>query len=200
MTAAIWIWSFLLFVAGWKFSVFFFFFFFQRKNRYKQPSFRITMSMAHGLGNEPSRPFEHKFEEVVFGLKTPETRSFKPNWFNEYCWLEYSIAQEAAYCFVCRKFSTSAGTFITKGFKNWKNAKGKGAGFDLHAASSVHIQSARDKAESELRIRSSSTIGISLSKQEIKDNRYYLQTVIEVSHALVSFDTLYYYDDSYYLL
>lgn len=31
--------------------------------------------------------------------------SFKPKWFDNYKWLEYSVAKNAAFCFACRCFT-----------------------------------------------------------------------------------------------
>ncbi|XP_076323598.1 uncharacterized protein LOC143232282 [Tachypleus tridentatus] len=34
-----------------------------------------------------------------------QSRSFKKNWHDHHSWLEYSVAQDAAFCFACRLFS-----------------------------------------------------------------------------------------------
>jgi len=65
-------------------------------------------------------------------------RCFRPEWYQEFPWLEYSHSRQAAFCFYCRHFAkhnastTSGGTvdiaFIKKGFDNWKKALEKQRG------------------------------------------------------------------------
>lgn len=51
-----------------------------------------------------------------------QKRSFNASYFNEHNWLEYSIQNDALYCFPCRNFSTNdnEGIFSKIGFRNWK--------------------------------------------------------------------------------
>ena len=48
-------------------------------------------------------------------------RSFNPDWFKNYDWLEYSVERDAAFCFPCRHFSTGSGraedTFTREGLE-----------------------------------------------------------------------------------
>ena len=47
-------------------------------------------------------------------------RSFNIEWYKEFSWVEYSISKDAAYCFVCRHFSTGKTDFNE--FRCWSNA------------------------------------------------------------------------------
>ncbi|KAG2628560.1 hypothetical protein PVAP13_3KG382227 [Panicum virgatum] len=58
----------------------------------------------------PFKPFSHQFKKRKIGTRD---RSFNPIWLHHYHWLEYSIKNDAAFCFVCYLF---------------KNKKGKGKG------------------------------------------------------------------------
>ncbi|XP_076372870.1 uncharacterized protein LOC143257723 [Tachypleus tridentatus] len=53
------------------------------------------------------------------------SRSFNKNWRDQHSWLEYSVTQDAAFCFACRLFShthlSKTEKFFThEGFWNWK--------------------------------------------------------------------------------
>ncbi|XP_063590423.1 zinc finger MYM-type protein 1-like [Penaeus indicus] len=54
---------------------------------------------------------------------------FQKKWYSTYDWLEYSVENDAMYCFYCRIFGTLVGCaetpFIKEGSRNWKNALGK---------------------------------------------------------------------------
>ena len=71
----------------------------------------------------PTQPKGHKFPQSL------DKRSFQPNWFRKYSWLEYSVAKNRAYCFYCylfkhdhihEKFCHDA--FTKAGFSQWKNS------------------------------------------------------------------------------
>ena len=56
-------------------------------------------------------------------------RRFNIHWYDRFCWLEYSVKRDAAFCFACRKFGrrvdhTKETTFTISGFKGWKRAVG----------------------------------------------------------------------------
>ncbi|CAD6270705.1 unnamed protein product [Miscanthus lutarioriparius] len=67
-----------------------------------------------------------------------QSRGFVGSWFDQFDWLEYSVAKDAAYCFYCYLFKPqqagfhSNDTFTKVGFRNWKNAKDS---FKEHAQS-----------------------------------------------------------------
>ncbi|XP_078438347.1 uncharacterized protein LOC144708786 [Wolffia australiana] len=87
-------------------------------------------------------PFQPRLSKYPVDLKT--CRSFSASWFQRFAWLEYSIANDNAFCFVCYLFSLSKQTarsssqFITCGFKQWKNALEKNKGLIKHNNSIDH--------------------------------------------------------------
>ena len=36
-----------------------------------------------------------------------KARSFNPDWFKLYLWLEYSVSKDAAFCYACRLFGAA---------------------------------------------------------------------------------------------
>ncbi|KAL5481387.1 hypothetical protein EMCRGX_G021530 [Ephydatia muelleri] len=71
-------------------------------------------------------------------------RSFRAEWCEKYSWLHYDNSTDAAYCYICmkaelgNKFLASTKrdpAFISKGFKNWKDAT---IAFNAHLRSDCH--------------------------------------------------------------
>jgi hypothetical protein len=59
-----------------------------------------------------------------------QSRGFVKSWFDQFDWLEYSVAIDAAYCFYCYLFKPQKKTsnfgndaFTKVGFRNWKKGK-----------------------------------------------------------------------------
>ncbi|CAN1340134.1 Zinc finger MYM-type protein 1 [Linum perenne] len=59
----------------------------------------------------PYQPREHSFKFREFGERR---RRFNPSWFDQYTWLEYSIAEDAAYCLDCYLFAINKQSDQTK--------------------------------------------------------------------------------------
>uniref|UniRef100_A0A1X7V3Y4 TTF-type domain-containing protein n=1 Tax=Amphimedon queenslandica TaxID=400682 RepID=A0A1X7V3Y4_AMPQE len=51
--------------------------------------------------SSPCQPVKIKFPVTYFSGKA---RSFYPDWFKLYPWLEYSVSKDAAFCYACRLF------------------------------------------------------------------------------------------------
>ena len=71
-------------------------------------------------------------------------RSFNPDWYTSYSWLEYSVQKDATFCFACRHFSMgdcsrAEETFTKSGCRDWKHATGKGGILQKHAKCSTHL-------------------------------------------------------------
>ena len=88
-------------------------------------------------------PFQPRLSKYPVDLKTG--RSFNATWFDRFKWLEYSIANDSAFCFPCFLFSPSkqqsgrsSSQFIIGGFKRWKNALEKNKGIVQHDLSLEH--------------------------------------------------------------
>lgn len=56
-----------------------------------------------------------------------QNRSFNASIYGMYDWVEYSLKNDAIYCFPCRNFSSkdidATLTFTKIGFKNWKKVR-----------------------------------------------------------------------------
>lgn len=89
----------------------------------------------------PCQPNEHTFPTTN---KKGKNRHFSFVWFHHYNWLEYSIAKDAAFCFVCYLFKERANggprgdAFVKEGFRNWKRPES----FKKHVGgiASIHNQ------------------------------------------------------------
>ncbi|XP_019864015.1 PREDICTED: zinc finger MYM-type protein 5-like, partial [Amphimedon queenslandica] len=96
----------------------------------------ISQSSLQG----PVQPKSFKFPASVFGSVH---RSFNGNWFEKYPWLEYSILQDAAFCFPCRFFAVpdkgrAENTFTRLGYRDWKHATGRCGVLEKHNTSHSH--------------------------------------------------------------
>ena len=72
--------------------------------------------------------------------KNKKDRCFRVAWHTNYPWLEYSIAQDKAFCFACRNLSLSTcksdTAFVQVGFSPWAKAMENNGGLKpiMHAA------------------------------------------------------------------
>ncbi|CAM4869410.1 unnamed protein product, partial [Rotaria socialis] len=77
-----------------------------------------------------------------------QNRSFQSTWFNDRTWLEYSVQNDASYCYYCRHFSsnqlTADDSFTSIGFNNWRKALDKSGGFIRHVSSQAHISATKN--------------------------------------------------------
>ncbi|KAK3142684.1 hypothetical protein QOZ80_4BG0349940 [Eleusine coracana subsp. coracana] len=67
---------------------------------------------------QPFKPYAHEFVKRKIGIRD---RSFNVFWLYKYPWLEYSIKNDAAYCFVCFLFKKEGhkSAFTDGGWRNW---------------------------------------------------------------------------------
>ena len=74
--------------------------------------------------------------------KLGRKRCFRADWFNLHPWLEYSQVKDAAFCYACRHFPSLGKipetAFTSVGFRNWKKAQYKDAGFATHVNGDFH--------------------------------------------------------------
>ncbi|KAF0747851.1 zinc finger MYM-type protein 1-like, partial [Aphis craccivora] len=78
--------------------------------------------ISQNLNNEPIQPNLTFYPKTKYGDRW---RHFSKQWFKSFAWLEYSILEDAVYCFPCRMFSKhfdNQTKFISLGFKYWKKA------------------------------------------------------------------------------
>uniref|UniRef100_A0A8C5ME33 TTF-type domain-containing protein n=1 Tax=Leptobrachium leishanense TaxID=445787 RepID=A0A8C5ME33_9ANUR len=136
----------------------------------------------------PKQPILKKYQQKKIGASF---RSFRPQWFKSFNWLEYSISQDAAYCFSCRFFSVSKYIhgemkkvpFVNVGFSNWKNAMENEKGIPQHEKSTSHKESCVSWQDFKRNEEKDTTIMKGLSKahaREVEENRHYIKTIAEV--------------------
>jgi hypothetical protein len=65
--------------------------------------------ISHTATDKPSQPILSSFPKT-------NNRSFQSTWYKGYPWLEYSVASDSCYCFVCRHYSTNDS--VTRKFKD----------------------------------------------------------------------------------
>ena len=143
----------------------------------------ITIDIALYLSDIPKQP-RIKFPTTKFGEKL---RSFNPDWYKTYSWLEYSVNREAAYCFPCRWFSSRLNRpdapFTQVGFRDWKHATGQKGRLIGHRKSMAHVEAVHTWKEYKVNIQHGTTITRSLDKigkNVIKENRHYVKTIAEI--------------------
>lgn len=139
-----------------------------------------NISAANDLGDKddnPKQPKDINFPVSKFGSKN---LSFCINWYSRFHWLEYSRQKDAAFCFICRHFSSEGyknNAFVLSGFKYWKGAIIK---FNKHAQSTTH-QSAIISWQCYQKSKKNGSVCIQLSslhKKTIEENRLYLNRII----------------------
>ena len=140
--------------------------------------------IASDAQNCPTQPRNHQFPSTKFGDRL---RAFNPLWYDTYTWLEYSILEDAAYCFACRFFSPGPhrddNTFTTSGFKNWKNATGKSGKLEKHNTSERHHHAMLAWRDYEANVSQNRSIGSVLNKQraeQVVKNRHYIKTLLQI--------------------
>lgn len=132
--------------------------------------------------DSPSQPILKIYPKRLFGQTY---RSFSAGWFQSRPWLEYSVLQDASFCFACRKFSLNSDNIFTKrGYTNWKKALEKDGGFNKHASSLVHIRAMSAWQECQRRGETGESIVHLLGQTQIEKNRYYVKSVGEVIQFL----------------
>ena len=91
----------------------------------------------------PNQLVNTDFPDTLF---TNQCRSFNPDWFKRFGWLQYDISRDTVFCFVCikalSKGQISTGnvesTFAKTGFQNQKKAFEKDCGLLKHQQPSAH--------------------------------------------------------------
>ncbi|XP_050540287.1 uncharacterized protein LOC126904924 [Daktulosphaira vitifoliae] len=137
--------------------------------------------ITHIVSDPPTQPILKNYPQSKFGK---EWRQFRPEWFKSYPWLEYSVLDNACYCFPCRFFSHNSDNspFYKIGFKNWKKALDKNAGIKGHNKSCIH-KTCMTKWEGYKNSKKTKSILTTLNEANlslIKENRYYISVISEI--------------------
>ena len=130
----------------------------------------------------PFQPTVNTFPTTLIGSKQ---RSFNPEWYRSYNWLEYSLERDAIFCYPCRMFNEgkSHGTFTKVGFRDWKHATGKGGMLTSHDKCSTHLAAMVAWSQYKLNTKHHTSIAERMESnraQVISNNRHYLKALIEV--------------------
>lgn len=129
------------------------------------------------LGGGPARPVLQHYPLTDF--PGSRKRSFSLLYYKKYEWVEYSINNDAVFCFACRQFSSSnrEELFVEKGMTNWKKT---GEKLDKHAISAAHSFSMSKWVEYRKPTQSVSTLLSDSHKELLLENRDYLKKVIDI--------------------
>lgn len=132
---------------------------------------------------EPLMQPEIAFPKSQFGN---ELRSFNGKYYKLYPWIEYSILEDSIYYYPCRFFNFAKSkpdqNFIKRGFKNWKRASEKNAGFLQHDNSFLHKKSMVFWSSYKQQQKENKSVRSQLSNAHqilVKENREYIKIVIE---------------------
>ena len=144
----------------------------------------VPSDISVGAHQAPVQPCI-RYPSTLTGTKR---RSFNYDWFEKYCWLEYSKERDAAFCYACRIFSVSAigkksDVFTCSGFRDWKHATGQNGSLAKHDSSYTHKQAMLSWAEFVKNANKNTSIGDRLDstrRQQIQENRCYLKTIAEI--------------------
>lgn len=93
------------------------------------------------LGTQQTGPQQIKQKQYPLSSFGLQRRCFQDKWFESFEWLEYSVSQNAAFCFSCRLYGKQVSRvnqdalISTVGFSNWKRALDS---FRQHETSAAH--------------------------------------------------------------
>ena len=105
----------------------------------------------------PCQPIGYVYPKKI---QSGRQRSFLESWFKKYPWLEYSVHEDAAFCFYCYLFKQprcgdnfGGDAFTTEGVSNWKNAtqifrEHVGKVDSLHNCARQHCEDFRNQRQS----------------------------------------------------
>ena len=120
-----------------------------------------------------------------------QKRSFQSSWYIDRQWLEYSVQNDACYCYYCRHFSANklnAGdSFSTAGFNNWKKSLQKDSGLIKHALSQSHVIATKNYLSYKQREETDSSVIKKLDSGRaipIRKNRDRLIKICSTLHVL----------------
>ena len=86
----------------------------------------VTSSKVFDLGTLESGPAKPRNISFPTTVMNKQNRSFVRSWLDDYEWLEYSVSEDAAYCYPCRVMNAPKrqhDALVRGGLKNWANAK-----------------------------------------------------------------------------
>ena len=145
----------------------------------------VIGDISSSVNDGPRQPYLKLYPRTRYGK---DFRSFQSDWYKLFPWLEYSIEGDAAFCFPCRFFSkegrSDKNAFVC-GYKNWKRALEKDAGFRKHENSVVHKTSvvSWDSYREMKRKGTDVSVVTQISEAyaaEVKENRAYIAYLSDI--------------------
>lgn len=95
----------------------------------------VFLDLSVSCDNGPKQPVVAFPRRNISGKQ----RSFQRSWYERCPWIEYSIKNDAVYCFVCRHFATQGqlleDVLVKTGYSDWKHL---GSMVTRHESSNVH--------------------------------------------------------------
>uniref|UniRef100_H3ARI2 TTF-type domain-containing protein n=1 Tax=Latimeria chalumnae TaxID=7897 RepID=H3ARI2_LATCH len=130
----------------------------------------------------PRCPELKSYPSQIFGT---QARFFNRSWYEQYSWLEYSIALDATFCFACRHFAHvrqsghTETAFTHDDFRNWKKAS---VSLKTHDTAAPHKYYMESWAEFKLQKEKGSKIKNLMNSahaKAVEENRKYMRAVVE---------------------
>ena len=146
-------------------------------------SSHVINDIALTTSSSPCQPVNITFPVKYFSGKA---HSFNPEWFKLYPWLEYSVSNDAAFCYACRLFgaisvcgSRPERAFTQVGFRDCKHATGTKGILMNHNISLSHKQAVVAWQQFKVSCERGS-VAEHLGSTKIKSIRHYIKSVAEV--------------------
>ncbi|XP_039858034.1 zinc finger MYM-type protein 1-like [Simochromis diagramma] len=137
------------------------------------------------LGDKDTGPRQVKLKSYPHDTFGTQKQAFNHSWFEKHNWLEYSVNQNAAFCFPCRVFGKNIkhDSLVSSGCKNWKKALvifGKHEMAQTHKDSVVTWKSYQGTSKQGNVAQMIATANVS----EIVERREYLRRIVAVTSML----------------
>ena len=146
----------------------------------------VLSDIASSTSSPSCQPVNITFPVTYFSGKA---RSFNPDWFKLYPWLEYSVSKDAAFCYACRLFgavsvhsSRPERAFTSIGFHDWKHATGQ-KGILINHNNSLSHKQALVAWEQFKTTQDRGSVAEQLGSnraQQIRKNRHYIKSIAEI--------------------
>lgn len=104
----------------------------------------MIASTSCDLGTQESGPKQVHIPKYPLSQFGDQQRAFNKSWFEEFTWLEYSVAKNSTFCYACRVYgkqnirTNKDALASASGFSNWKRAK---QSYREHAKCGFHMSS-----------------------------------------------------------
>ena len=148
-----------------------------------QPLQNFPEDISKGKLDVPVQPKLYEYPWRFFGMTISVKRRFQSCFFVEFPWMEYSVQQDACYCFCCRYWSKESSPFAEPiGFSDWQHATGQKYGLTLHNSSVEHLRCMLEWDQFKVREKEGTHVVNLIDKAAITlrdQNRYYIKTLAE---------------------